>query len=101
MHFRLYKMSNGYELIKKDKKETIIFNELSKRMIENPNERFMIIRNINKGDETFKGIRSQEDYDEYAVEYERRRLSQLSCMELKKEMMDIVYDKPEDKVKRK
>lgn len=105
MPYRLYKTSGGYEYITTDDDESKICLTIGNRLKQDPNERFMIIKNFNNGDEAYKGIRSQEDYIEYREELDKRtenkRLSNMSAMELRKEMMDIVYGKPKVMVKSK
>ena len=45
----------------------------------------------------WRTIRGMKDYLEYTKEYYNKLLKNKSCMELKKEMMDIIYEKPKTK----
>ena len=100
MHFRAYTMKHGYNHIKTDKSEYVVCIAIGEILKQDPEERILIVRNKNKGDETYKSIEGKEEYEKYRSEVESRRLSELSVMELRKEMMDIVYDKPKVKTKK-
>lgn len=76
--------------------------ELDNWIQKDPNMWYFIVYygEINSEPKT-RLIRKNEDYLEYMKSYYKRAMQNKTCMELKKEMMDIVYDEPKPKVKKK
>lgn len=100
--FKLYDM-NARTLIDKSKNEDDIINTLCECMKEYLNIRYKIIYHDEKNNEDipYKKINSVSDYYLYVNEYAQRkateRLKQMSCQELKKEMLEL-SDKPKAKI---
>jgi len=97
--FKLYDMQTRTLLLPSDNEEEII-----EKMGENVKERcsLVVLKRENKTDDFYVWVRNPQEYEDYKNEYYRSQLQNKSCMELKREMMDIVYNKPKVKaLKRK
>lgn len=99
--FKLYAMASMPTLIDKASNEYDICDTIGDYIKDNPEERFLIVKRENNTDEVYRAIRSMDEYVDYYQELMNRRLKEKSCVELKREMMDIVYDTPKPKVKRR
>lgn len=96
--FKLYGEIAGWKLLDLGSDEFDMIATIGEYLQENENTRFLIIKSTDDGDEPYKSIRSMEQYIEYSQEYyERIKLENKNAMELKKEMMDIVYGKTKTK----
>ena len=96
--FKLYGEIAGWKMLDLSADEFDIIATMGEYLQENENIRFLIIKSTDIGDEPYKSIRSMQQYIEYSQEYyERTKLENKNIMELKKEMMDIVYEKPKTK----
>ena len=98
MMFRLYGEIAGWKLLDLSADEFDMIATMGEYLQENENTRFLIIKSTEIGDEPYKSIRSMEQYMEYSKDfYERKKIENKTAMELKKEMMNIVYDEPKTK----
>lgn len=89
--FRLYGNIAGWKMLDLSGDEFDIIATMGEYLQENENICFLIIKQDQYGDEPYKSIRSVEQYMDYAHEYyERIKLQNKTCMELKKEMFDIM-----------
>lgn len=80
------------DLVVANENEGIIANTLKNQYKQD--DEYMIIERVNKGDKIVMGIRNFGDLEIYLQKFKKKRLEEMSCVELKKEMMDIVFDKP-------
>lgn len=99
--FKLYAMASVPTMIDKASNEYDICDTIGEYIKRDPYERFLIVKRENNTDEVYRAIRSMDEYVDYYQELMNRRLKEKSCVELKREMMDIVYDTPKSKVKRR
>ena len=99
--FKLYAMASVPTMIDKASNEYDICDTIGEYIKRDPNERFIIVKRENKTDEVYRAIRSMDDYVDYYQELRDRSLKEMSCMELRQQMMDIVYDKPKVKIKKR
>ena len=103
--YKLYDM-NERTLLDKSKNEEDIVNTLCEYMKEYLNVNFKIIYHDeeNNEDMSYKKIKSVADYYLYVNEYAQRKatehLKQMSCTELKREILEL-SDKPRARIKRK
>lgn len=89
--FRLYGNIAGWKMLDLSADEFDIIATMGEYLQENENTQFLIIKSTETTDEPYKSIRSMEQYMEYSREYyERIKLQNKTCMELKKEMFDIM-----------
>lgn len=89
--FRLYGNIAGWKMLDLSADEFDIIATMGEYLQENENTQFLIIKSTENTDEPYKSIRSMEQYMDYAHEYyERIKLQNKTCMELKQEMFDIM-----------
>lgn len=93
--FRLYDMS-ARELIIAHKNEDVIYNTVINYYKKNPDSYLYIIKRENKGDAPYIAIRNEKDLEFYKKMYEYRKLTNMSCIELKREILDLA-EKPKVK----
>lgn len=92
--FRLYGNIAGWKMLDLSGDEFDIIATMGEYLQENENTQFLIIKSTETTDEPYKSIRSMEQYMEYSREYyERIKLQNKTCMELKQEMFDIMDGK--------
>ena len=96
--YKLYDI-NEKKLLDMSNNEQDIINTLAEYMKVYLNLGF----EIRCDDETYKKILSVGDYyhyvNDYMVKQNTERLKQMSCMDLKREMLDL-YDKPRARIKK-
>lgn len=97
--FKLYAMASMPTLIDKASNEYDICDTIGDYIKDNPEERFLIVKRENNTDEVYRAIRSMNEYVDYYQELMNKRLKEKSCVELKREMMEIAYVRP--KIKRR
>ena len=93
--YSLYDMTK-LELLIKDKPEEEIYKAICNRFKTSENQRLLIKTKYKNGDVIVCAIRNQEDFINYLKDYEYRLLTGKSCVELKKEILDL---KEKSKVK--
>lgn len=97
--YRLYDI-NEKKLLDESYREEDIINTLAEYMKAYINMGYEIERD----EESYKRIMSVADYyhyvNDYTVKQNTERLKQMSCLELKREMLDLT-DKPRVRIKRK
>lgn len=98
--YKLYGEIAGWKMLDISSNEGDILQTIGEYLSDSENMHFLIVKNENDTDEPYKAIRSIDDYVHYLGEY-NRRLKEMSCIELREEMMDIVYDKPKVKTNRR
>lgn len=101
MRYTLYTRSGTPTAIDVAYNEYDLCGTMSEYYKTNPYERFMIVGREKDEPPFTKSINSVEEYIDYYQELETRRLKEMDIMGLRQEMMDIVYDKPKVKTKRK
>ena len=79
-----------------DELEKNIYKEVCKRYKKDENERLLITRRVNNGDEIICSIRCKEDFEEYVRIFGNKLLKEETCVELKEEILDLA-DKPKVK----
>lgn len=95
--YKLYQMTKHTLIDTNDKQDKLL--EIMERMYKtNPEERFLLVKRENMSDVWFKGIYGVEEYHEYLQKLENEELKNKTCVELKREILDLA-EKP--KVKRK
>lgn len=95
--YKLYQMTKHTLIDTNDKQDKLL--EIMERMYKtNPEERFLLVKRENMSDVWFKGIYGVEEYNEYLQKLENEELKNKTCVELKREILDLA-EKP--KVKRK
>jgi len=89
-----------HTLIDKSEDEYDIITTMSTYFHGRFGTRFLIIHYDREQDmdEIYKSIKTRDEYLQYIKEYKTKKLKQMSCMELKKEIIDI---KSKHKIKRK
>lgn len=93
--YSLYDMAK-LELLIKDKPEEEIYKAICNRFKVSENQRLLIKTKYKNGDVIVCAIRNQEDFINYLKDYEYRLLKEKSCVELKKEILDL-KEKPKVK----
>lgn len=88
--FKLYDY-DVHTLIDQSMDEYDIINTLSVFMSATIGQRFLIIYHDEEQDmdEVYRIIKTVGQYYDYVNEYKQKKLSELSCMQLKKEILDI------------
>ena len=97
--YRLYDYDTN-ESLKESPYESVVFNKLCELMENSVGQRYLLLWD----DEETKApdwisIRSVRDFYNYALDY-NNRLKQMSCMELKKEMLEC-NEKVRNKTRKK
>lgn len=88
--YYLYEM-NSHTLVDKSKEEIDMINTIGEFYKENLGYRFMIMYyNPKTTIPEYNAIRNIGDYEAYIQDYNTRQLKNKTCMELKKEMFDIM-----------
>lgn len=88
--YYLYEM-NSHTLVDKSKEEIDMINTIGEFYRENLGYRFMIMYyNLKTTIPEYNAIRNIGDYEAYIQDYNTRQLKNKTCMELKKEMFDIM-----------
>lgn len=95
--FRLYGNIAGWKLLDLGAEEFDMMTTMEEYLQKDENTCFLLIKTNEYGDEPYKSVHGREDYLQYVKEYYSRIMKNKSCMELKKEMMDIVYEEPKVK----
>lgn len=93
--YSLYDMAK-LELLIKDESEEKIYKTICNRFKISENQRLMVTTRYKNGDVIVCAIRNQKDFVNYLKDYEYRLLTGKSCVELKREMLDI-KEKPKVK----
>lgn len=63
---------------------------IMERMLKtNPEQRFLLVEREDNTDKWFKGIWGIDEYSKYLEELELNNLKQKTCVELKKEILDL------------
>ena len=63
---------------------------IMERMLKiNPEQRFLLVEREENTDKWFKGIWGIDEYNKYIKELELKNLKQKTCVELKKEILDL------------
>ena len=87
--YRLYvNNGNGWEEVTRSKLEKDIVDTLNCEY-RRKGGMYGIIRDIGNGDEAYKFIRSEQDLFDYMQFYRHKMLTEMSVIELKKEILDI------------
>jgi len=90
--YRLYDM-NKRKLITTNESEDFIYNTIINWYKKNSNSYLYIVKRENNGDVPYFSIRSEKDFELYKKFYEYSKLTSMSCLELKREILDLV-EKP-------
>lgn len=86
--FKLYTIANPKLIDTNNSKDKLLV--IMNRMLKvNPEERFLLVEREGNTDKWFKGIYGIEEYNKYLNELENERLKNLTCMELKEEIIKI------------
>ena len=89
MMYILYEM-NVHSEIDRSSNEQDIINTIGEFFNENPGYRFMIVKYDDITTEpSWRSIRNIGDYEKYLQEYNVRKLQSKTCMQLKKEILDL------------
>lgn len=99
--FRLYGNIAGWKLLDLGSEEFDMMATMEEYLQKDENICFIMIKTDENGDEPYKSIFGRESYVKYLDEYYKRTMKDKKIMELRKEMMDIVYNEPKSKVKKK
>ncbi len=87
--YYLYEM-NSHTLVDKSKEEIDIINTIGEFYRENLGYRFMIMYyNPKTTIPEYNAIRNIGDYEAYIQEYNTRQIRNKTCVQLKKEILDI------------
>lgn len=62
-------------------------------------KRYLAKERRNGGDVIVMGIRSIRDFEIYKAEFNRRMILDKSCVELKRDMMDLVFSESKTKIR--
>ncbi len=87
--YRLYVNIAGWSELDRSNKESDIVNTLEYEYKQNKGGYYAIIRDIGNGDEPYKFIRNEQDYNDYMQYYTHKMLKELSVIELKQQILDI------------
>lgn len=97
--YYLYDKTGKAEFLKMGTEEDIVSKMLEVTRINS--DRTLLI--VHYGEETtipdWKTYRGAEEIAKYIKDYYDKYIPQMSCVDLKREMMDIVYGKPKIKTK--
>lgn len=93
--FRLYDMGMR-ELITTNENEEVIYNTVMNYYKKNPNSYLYIIKRENNGDAPYIAIRNEKDLEFYKKMYEYNKLTSMSCIELRREILELT-EKPKVK----
>ena len=85
------------DLVVANENEGIIANTLKNQYKQD--DEYMIIERVNKGDKIIMGIRNFGDLEIYLNKLKKKRLEEMTCVELKKEMMDLVFSESKTKMR--
>lgn len=89
MMYILYEM-NVHSEVDRSNNEQDIINTIGEFFNENPGYRFMIVKYDDITTEpSWRSIRNIGDYEKYLQEYNVRKLQSKTCMQLKKEILDL------------
>lgn len=87
--YRLYLNDNGWEELDRKPTEGDIVYSLQYYYKKYKGGYFGIVRDIGNGDEAYKFIRNEQDYNDYIQFYKNKMLQELSVIELKEQILDI------------
>ena len=86
--YKLYQMTKHTLIDTNDKQDKLL--EIMERMYKNnPEERFLLVEREGNTDKWFKGIWGIEEYNKYLEEVENKRLINRSCVDLKRDIVDL------------
>ena len=87
--FRLYGNIAGWKLLDLGAEEFDMMATMEEYLQMNENACFMIIKTDEYGDEPYKSIHGREDYVKYLDEYYKKLSKNKTCVELKREILDM------------
>ena len=99
--FRLYGNIAGWKLLDLGAEEFDMMATMEEYLQNDENICFLLIKTNEYGDEPYKSVHGREEYVKYLDDFYKRTMKDKKIMELRKEMMDIVYEEPKTKVKRR
>ena len=88
MRYKLYDMNTRTKLLETPEEQEIVI-ALDLLFKKDENQSLLIIKQYENRSEIFLGIRNKQMFEAYKQEYEYRTLTNKSCTELKKEILDI------------
>ena len=94
--FKLYDM-RARDLVVANENEGIIANTLKNQYKQD--DEYMIIERVNKGDKIVMGIKNFGDLEIYLNKFKKKRLEEMTCVELKRDMMDLVFSESKTKMR--
>ena len=90
--YRLYDMKLR-EIIMTTTNEDILYKTIANHYKKDPNCYLYVIKRANNGDMPYIAIRDEEDFIRYLKMYENNKIENKSCVELKREILDLT-EKP-------
>ena len=87
MKYKLYDMNTRTKLLEDPEERTIVI-AMETLFKKNLDSRFLIIKQYENRSEIFLGIRSKQMFEAYKQEYEYRTLTEKSCVDLKREIVN-------------
>lgn len=86
--YKLYQMTKHTLIDTNEKQDKLL--EIMERMYKvDPEERFLLVKRENMSDVWFKGIYGIDEYNEYLQKLENEQLKAKTCVELKREILDL------------
>ena len=94
--FRLYGNIAGWKMLDLGAEEFDMMATMEEYLQKDEKTCFMLIKTDEYGDEPYRTVHGREDYVKYLDDYYRRTMKNKKIMDLRKEMMDIVYEDPSE-----
>ena len=86
--FKLY-VTEPPKMIETNENQDKLLVIMERMLKVNPEERFLLVEREDKTDKWFKGIWGIEEYNKYKQELERKKLIDRSCVDLKRDIVDL------------
>lgn len=86
--YKLY-VTEPPKLIDTNNNQNKLLTIMERMLKTNPEQRFLLVEREKNTDKWFKGIWGIDEYNKYIKELELNNLKQKTCVELKKEILDL------------
>lgn len=86
--FKLY-VTEPPKMIDTNENQDKLLTIMGRMLKTNPEERFLLVEREGNTDKWFKGIWGIEEYNKYLEELENKRLINRSCVDLKRDIVDL------------
>lgn len=98
--YKLYQMTK-HTLIDTNEKQDKLLEIMARMYKVDPEERFLLVQREGMSDVWFKGIYGVEEYNEYIEKLQNDELKNRSCVDLKRDIVDLACVKTKKLTRKK